>query len=227
VESTVGGTFTEVNELFVATDLKVVGEIRLPIHCCLLGLPEGDPEDLRVVYSHRQALALCQSFLESKRLEARPYHDMAAAAKMLVQERPEGSAAIASSYCAEYYHLQVLAENIEDFPGNVTRFLVVARDEVVSGGNKCSIIFVAEHKAGALFKILQVFADAGINLTRIESMPNRRDPGNYVFFMDFFGSPEEPRVAGALAAAQSRTSFFKFLGCYPAGEAPPPPEAAE
>ncbi len=221
VESTVGGTFTEVNELFVNSDLRIVGEVRLPIHCCLLSLPETDPEELRVVYSHRQALSLCQEFLQRRRLEARPYHDMAAAAKMLVQERPEASGAIASAYCAEYYHLKILAENIEDYPGNVTRYLVLAREEEPDGGNKCSIIFVAEHKAGALFRILQVFAEAGINLTRIESMPNRRDPGNYIFFLDFFGSPQDPRVAEALERVQKKTTMYKFLGCYPAAEIPP------
>lgn len=218
VESTIGGTFTEVNELLVETSLTAVAEIRLPIRHCLLTLPETDPEELRVVYSHRHALGQCQKFIEKHRLEARPYYDMAAAAKMLVQERPEASAAIASSFSAEYYHLKTVAEGIEDLPGHVTRFLVLSAQPASVEGNKCSIIFGTEHKAGSLFSTLKEFADASINLTRIESMPHRLDPGNYVIFLDFSGSPKDPAVARVLQTVESKSPMYKFLGCYPAAE---------
>ena len=216
VESTIGGTVTDVNELLVKTGLNVIGEIRLPVHYCLLTLPETDPAEIRVVYSHRQALSQCQDFLAEGKFETRLYYDVGGAAKMLVQQRPEATAAIASSFSAEYYHLKIVSENIEDHPGNVTRFLVLSASPSVRPGNKCSIIFVAEHKAGALFQILKEFADAGINLTRIESMPNRSDPGNYVFFLDFFGSDKDPDVTTVLARVREKTSVFKFLGCYEA-----------
>jgi prephenate dehydratase/chorismate mutase len=214
VESTLGGTVTDVNECLARTSLQIIGEIKLPIRYCLLTLPDTDPNELRVVYSHRQALSQCQDYLQRNRLEGRPYHDVAAAAKMLVQQRPEASGAIAGSYCAEYYHLRVVAEGIEDHPGNITRFLILSRDGADVPGNKCSIIFVAEHKAGALFKILKEFADIGINLTRIESMPNRLDPGNYVFFLDFFGSDQDPRVTGVLDRVREKSLLYRFQGCY-------------
>lgn len=223
VESTLGGTFTEVNEYLIQTDLRIVGEVRLPIHYHLLTLPETDPDDIRVVYSHRQVLSHCQRYLQEHRLEGRLYYDMAAAAKMLVQERPEASAVLASDFCADFYNLKVVARDVEDLPGHVTRYVVVARAEAVppkDRGNKCSLVFVAEHKAGSLFRILKEFADAGINLTRIESMPNRLDPLNYVFFLDFFGSDQDPMVVGVLERVRAKTSMFRFLGCYysPDGE---------
>ena len=214
VESTLGGTSDEVNEYLVETGLAVVGELRLPIRYSLLTLSETDPEELRVVYSHRQVLSQCQSFLNERKLEGRPYYDMAAAAKMLVQQRPEATGAISSDFSADFYHLKIVKQGVEDKPGNFTRFLVLARKDGYEPGDKCSLVFVAEHKAGALFKILQEFADAGINLTRIESMPNRQDPGNYFFFLDFDGSNQDPHVIEVLDRVREKTVMYRFLGCY-------------
>lgn len=214
VESTIGGTADEVNEYLVETELTVVGELRLPIRYSLLTLPETDPEELRVVYSHRQVLSQCQGFLSKRKLETRPYYDMAAAAKMLIQQRPEATGALSSEFSAEFYHLRVIQRGVEDRPGNFTRFLVLAHGDGYEPGDKCSLVFVAEHKAGALFKILQEFADAGINLTRIESMPNRKDPGNYLFFLDFDGSNQDPHVIDVLNRVQEKTVMYRFLGCY-------------
>jgi len=135
---------------------------------------------------------------------------------MLLQERPEATAAIASRFAAECYNLEVLEENIEDFPNNFTRYLILSRETAQQDGNKCTIFFGTEHKAGALFGTLKEFADAGINLTRIESMPSRNDPGNYVFFLDFDGSIEDPNIKETLKRVEQGSSVFKVLGCYPA-----------
>jgi len=216
VESTLGGTVNEVNEFLANTDLKIIGEIKIPIHYSLVALPESDHHEIRVVYSHRHALSQCQGFLTKRNLEGRPYYDSAGAAKMLLQERPNATAAIASSFAAEFYNLEVLEENIEDFPNNFTRFLILARETEQQNGNKCTIFFGTEHRAGALFGALKEFADAGINLTRIESMPNRRDPGSYVFFLDFDGSIKDKDIREALERVKHLSSSFKVLGCYPA-----------
>lgn len=216
VESTIGGTVNDVNEFLVETDLTVVGELRLPIRYSLLTLPETDPEEIRVVYSHRQVLSQCRRFLGNRKLEGRPYYDMAAAAKMLVQQRPEATGAISSEFSAEFYHLEIVKRGVEDKPGNFTRFLILARNDGTEPGNKCSLVFIAEHRAGALFKILQEFADAGINLTRIESMPNRQDPGNYLFFLDFDGSNQDPHVLEVLERVRRKSIMYRFLGCYKA-----------
>ena len=219
VENSLEGAVTQVNDLLVDTELNVIGEIMIPVHHCLLALPETDYREIKVVYSHPQALAQCREFLTRNKLEPRQFYDTAGAAKMLSNERPKAAAAIASKLAAEIYGLDVIKENVEDHPSNVTRFLVLSRD-VGSGtgksedGNKCSVIFETSHKAGSLFRVLKVFADASINLTRIESRPLRNDPGKYVFLLDFQGSDREEAAQRVLDNVKKETMTFKFLGCY-------------
>lgn len=215
VENTLGGTVTEVNDFLINTSLKIVGEIKIPVSYSFLILPDSDPEEIRVAYSNRQALAQCQGFLQKHNLEGRPFYDSAASARMLVKERPKGSGVFASSFAAEFYNLVTVERNIEDHHDNISRFLILSRETSKELGNKCSIVFIGEHTAGALFRVLKQFADADINLTRIESAPSRRIPGNYVFFLDFQGSIDDPSVKKVLQALEAMTLMYKFLGCYP------------
>jgi len=219
VETTAGGTISDVNQLLMESELQIIGEVKSPIHYSLLALPDTDPREIRVVYSHRQALSQCQGYLAEHDCEGRPYYDAAGAAKMLLRERPKGSAAIASRFAADFYNLAVVAENIEDRE-NITRFLVFSREADERHGNKCSIVFSTEHTAGALFRVLREFADEGINLTRIESMPSRQTLGTYAFFVDFHGSVHDPVVQKAVAEVQKMAPFYRFLGCYPEAEPP-------
>jgi len=212
VENTLGGVVGQVNELLINTDLNVVGAVELPIHLCLLALPGTDHREIRAVYSHPQALAQCRHFLARNKLEPVQYYDTAGAAKMLAEERPKGSAAIASKLSAQLYDLEIIKENIEDLDRNMTRFLVLSKEENREEGNKCSIIFSTEHKAGTLFRVLEVFARENINLTRIESIPT--EPGNYAFFLDFMGSNKHESVVKALGEAEEITSNLKLMGCY-------------
>lgn len=218
VENSLEGAVTHVNDLLIERDLNIIGEVNIPVHHCLLALPETDYKELKVVYSHPQALAQCREFILRHRLEPRPFYDTAGAAKMLSEERLEAAGVIANRLSAELYHLEVIKEDIEDHPSNFTRFIVLARENLNGPGNKCSIIFSVRHKAGALFNVLKILADAEINLTRIESRPERRMPGNYIFFADLEGSDQEARVKDALDAIQKAALTYKFLGCYMAAE---------
>jgi prephenate dehydratase/chorismate mutase/prephenate dehydratase len=212
VENILGGVVGQVNELLINTDLNVVGAVELPIHLCLLALPGTDHREIRAVYSHPQALAQCRHFLARNKLEPVQYYDTAGAAKMLAGKRPKGSAAIASKLSAQLYDLEIIKENIEDLDRNMTRFLVLSKEENREEGNKCSVIFSTEHKAGTLFRVLEVFARENINLTRIESIPT--EPGNYAFFLDFMGSNKHESVVKALGEAEEITSNLKLMGCY-------------
>lgn len=214
VENSLEGAVTAVNDLLVETDLKIVGEIKVPVHHCLLALPETDYRDIKVVYSHPQALAQCRGFIARNKLEPRPYYDTAGAAMMLSNERPKAAAAIASRLCAEIYDLEVLKENIEDHESNNTRFVVLAKEGSREKGDKCSIIFSTAHKAGALYEVLKLFSQAGVNLTRIESRPIRKDVGKFAFLLDFEGSIGDSEVATVLEKVQKETMMYKFLGCY-------------
>ena len=133
---------------------------------------------------------------------------------MLGTKRPKATAAIASSLCAELYNLDIIKEGIEDHAENKTRFLILSKQEPEEPGKKCSILFSTAHRAGALFEILQLFAEARINLTRIESMPNREDPGNYCFFLDFEGNEQDEKVQEVLEHVVKNSMIYKFLGCY-------------
>jgi prephenate dehydratase/chorismate mutase/prephenate dehydratase len=212
VENTLGGSVGEVNRLLIQTGLKVVGALDLPIHQCLLALPGTDHREIRKVYSHPQALAQTRRFLERNKLEAVSFPDTAGAARMLAEKKPEGSAAIAGRLAAERYQLEIIKENIEDLETNRTRFLVLAREPNPEGGEKCSIVFSTEHKAGTLFRVLEVFARADVNLTRIESMAH--EPGNYAFLLDFIGSDQAPPVVNLLHQVEGLSTGFKLLGCY-------------
>lgn len=212
VENSLGGVVGQVNELLISTDLHVVGAIQLPIRLCLLVVPDADHREIRTVYSHPQALAQCRFFLSRQRLDPVPYHDTAGAARMVAESRPEHSAAVASRLAARLYNLDVIMEGIEDRPENITRFLVLSRERNGKEGGKCSIIFSTEHKAGTLFRVLQAFAERGINLTRIESVPE--GGGSYAFLLDFVGSDRDENVASALARARGITTRFRMIGCY-------------
>ncbi|OPY57015.1 MAG: P-protein [Pelotomaculum sp. PtaU1.Bin035] len=217
VENSLEGAVTQVNDLLVEADVtkvKIVGEVKIPIHHCLLTLPGADYNEIKVVYSHPQALAQCRKFISGHGLEQRPYYDTAGAAMMLSNNRSRTVAAIASKLCAELYNLEIRAEGIEDNEFNTTRFLMLSRHESKEDGNKCSIIFSTEHRAGALFSVLKIFSDAGLNLTRIESRPIRKDPGKYAFLLDFQGSNRDQKVIDALGETRRKTILYKFLGCY-------------
>lgn len=214
VENSLEGGVNAVNDLLVETSLHVVGEVQLPIHHCLLALPDTDYREIKMVYSHPQALGQCRGFLTRNKLEARPYYDTAGAAMMLVSERPKAAAVIASRLAAEIYNLEILKEDIEDHESNSTRFLVLSREKGKENGNKCSIVFSTLHKAGALFSVLKIFADAELNLTRIESRPIRDERKKFAFLLDFQGSESDPRVQQALDKAQKEMASFRLLGCY-------------
>ena len=216
VENSLEGAVTQVNDLLTSTRLKVIGETKVPVRHCLLAPVESDLGEIRVVYSHPQALAQCNRFILQNQLEPRPYYDTAGAAKMLAREHPRAAAAIASCLCAELYDLQVIRQQIEDGPANHTRFLLISREPFKGKASKTSIIFSTAHEAGQLFRVLRLFAEANINLTRIASMPLRSDPGNYSFFLDFQGAVDDEEVIQIFKQLETMTISFKCLGSYPA-----------
>ena len=214
MENSIEGAVNEVNDLLVETDLRIVGEAIIPIHHCLLALPNQDRKKLRIIYSHPQALGQCRDFIVRHKLEARPFYDTAGAADMLREQEPPSTAVIASRLCADLYRLEVLEENIEDDHSNRTRFVVLSREPAAVAGNKISIIFSVRHQPGGLFSALRSLSERGINMTRIESRRLRNDQGSYAFFVDLEGCDRDPGTASALEEISRATTGFKLLGCY-------------
>lgn len=213
VENTSEGSIGEVNDLLVKKEIFIVGEIRLQVNHSLLTLPQTEFREIKFVYSHPQALAQCRNFIFRYNLNPVPFYDTAGAAKWLSETKQPGSAVIANSLCTKY-GLKVVKENIQDEKVNLTRFIIISKEENKEGGDKCSIVFCIPDKVGALGSVLRIFSEKGINLSRIESRPNRKEKGKYIFLVDFSGSVKEKNVRLALEEVKKKTESFKFLGCY-------------
>jgi chorismate mutase / prephenate dehydratase len=219
VENTTAGSINEAYDLLAQTSLAVVGEEVLRVEHCLVGLPEASLDQIRRVYSHPQALAQCSVFLAGlDDCAVQSFTDTAMSVQKVRDERDPTQAAVASERAADLYGLKVLTRNIENQKDNYTRFMVVARtplrlDESVTC--KTSLIFSTRHEQGALVRCLNVLADQGLNLTKLESRPRPNSPFEYLFYVDFEGNLESEAVRGAIEGMRAHTSSLKVLGCYP------------
>jgi len=214
VENSLEGAVVGVDDLLMEYDLHICGEVKLHINHTLLTLPESDYKGINVVYSHPQAIAQCSKFINRHRLEAHPFYNTAGAAKMLSETRPRATAVIATKLCAEIYDLKIVNEDIENDASNFTRFILLSKEKGDQEGNKCSIIFTLKDQTGALYNVLKLFADAGINITRIESRPSTSSPANTAFLMDFSGSINDEEILETLVALEKKSIMYKLLGCY-------------
>ncbi len=217
VENSTEGVVAQTLDRFIASPLSITAEVLLRIDHCLLA-KQSDPQKIRRIVSHPQSFAQCRGWL-AQHLPGVPLVEMAsnAVAAAEAAKRP-GTAAIAGRSAAERYKLELVAASIQDLPNNVTRFLVVSQDPrgKPTGDDKTSILFAVPHESGALFKVLEAFAQQRINLSTIESRPLKGRAWEYVFFIDLGGHADQPRMAKALTVLKRRAQFVKVLGSYPA-----------
>ncbi|MCS6958277.1 MAG: prephenate dehydratase [Aquificaceae bacterium] len=215
VENTTEGVVNYTLDMFLESDLNIVGEIVIPIKLNLLSTANR-LEDIRTVYSHKHALAQCKEWLRKNIPEAVLVEtESTAKACELVMEL-EDAGAIASEVAAYTYHLNILVENIQDNPNNYTRFIVVGKRLMKpTGKDKTSLIFAVKDEPGALFRALESFYKHGVNLTRIVSRPSKKKLWDYVFFVDLEGHAEEENVKEALELLRERAQMVKVLGSYP------------
>ncbi len=214
VENSTEGVVNHTLDMFMASPLHICGEVMLRINHHLLGC--GGLEAVQRVYSHQQSLAQCRGWLDRNLPQAeRIAVGSNAEAARLAHDEPD-SAAIAGEAAADIYQIAFLARNIEDEPGNTTRFLVVGRQQVTpSGDDKTSLLLAVPNRAGGLYQLLAPMADHRISMTKIESRPSRRGMWDYVFFIDVEGHRADAPVADALAALEQQASLFRVLGSYP------------
>jgi chorismate mutase/prephenate dehydratase len=215
IENSTEGVVNHTLDMFVDSDLIIVGEREEPISQNLLSI-SGSLKSIKRVYSHWQAIAQCRKWLEA-RLPGVPVHEAASTADAAVQATLDPAVgAIASGLAAQIYHLKVLAPKIEDYPDNATRFLIIGHQAPPrTGHDKTSILLSLKDRVGALYDILTPFRRAGINLTKIESRPTKKKAWQYLFFMDFIGHQSEPRVERALMELRKKCTMLKILGSYP------------
>lgn len=216
VENSLEGIISRVYDLFLNSSLKVCGEIELRIMHCLIANPTASLDTIKRVYSHPQALGQSQAFLRHLNAELVSTYDTAGSVKLIKEQNIKDGAAVASARAAEIYGMKILARGIEDNPENYTRFFILAReDSPPTGKDKTSIVFSVKHRPGALFSALKEFADARINLTKIESRPTRQRAWEYNFYLDFEGHREDRAVKEALRRVEEMSLFLKVLGSYP------------
>ena len=216
IENSTEGGIADTLEMFMDSDLKVCAEIILPIHHHLIG---GCPvAQVKRVYSKRQVFGQCKRWIADNLAHGEPVGvSSTSEAARRASEAPDDSAAIAHEGAAGLYGLKVLARAIEDWTHNMTRFLVITREDVgrPTGKDKTSIMCWIKDEVGALYGVLLPFKDSGINLTKIESFPSRRRPWEYLFFVDFEGHVRDDPVRHAIDNAKVLCKELKILGSFP------------
>ncbi|OGV63761.1 MAG: prephenate dehydratase [Lentisphaerae bacterium RIFOXYB12_FULL_65_16] len=215
VENSTEGAVTHTLDMFVDSNVKVCAEINMAIHHNLLSHCRTK-EEIKVIYSHPQVFGQCRHWLQ-RHLPTIPLVEVSSTTEAASRCANEpAAAALASALAADRYNLDVLAQNTEDFSDNLTRFLVLSRqDGKPTGDDKTSMFFVLRDRVGALYESLRPFYAHKINLTFIESRPSRRKRWEYYFFVDFLGHVSEKRVQEVLAELGEHCQFVKIVGSYP------------
>lgn len=215
VENSTEGVITHTLDRLLISSLNICGEVEIRVHQNLMGLAEN-LADISAVYSHQQSLAQCRQWLDKHMPNAQrvAVSSNAEAARLAAADKQ--IVAIAGVAAAELYHLPILAKNIEDVAHNTTRFIVVGRQLSSSTGNdKTSLVVSTGNKPGALYRVLEPFAQFGVDMVNIESRPSHQGLWDYVFFIDIQGHADDAKVANALAALQDKVNMLKILGSYP------------
>jgi prephenate dehydratase len=218
VDNSQAGSINETYDLFLKHGLHLVGEAIVRVDHCLVALPGTALDDLTEVISHPQAIAQCEEFLTALGVSLRADYDTAGAARRIADEKLELTGAISSRRAADLHGLRVLAERIQTYPDNYTRFGALSRDpEPLRAANKSSLVFGVSHVAGSLYRCLGAFAERHLNLTKLESRPRAGRPWEFVFYVDVEAPASEPEMVAALGEVSEHATFTRLLGSYGSG----------
>ena len=200
--------------------LNIYAEYFQKIEHNLLGLPGTKVSEIKDVYSHAQALSQCSKFIKSNKLTEHVRADTAGSAEMVSKSKNKTKAAVASSLSAKTYNLEIIKNNIENEKGNLTRFLVMGKNisQPEFSGKKyiTSFLFKLKSKPAALYQSLGGFAINGVNLTKLQSYPEKNSFDSFFFLCDLDGHIEEPRVQKSLEDLGLHCQDFHVLGVFEA-----------
>lgn len=215
IENSLEGSINITLDLLLKNKLPIVGEVVIHVgHCLLL---KGDRDDVTMICSNPTALAQCREYIKNSFPNAKIYSATSTAEAAQKASLVKHIAAIASREAAIEYKLKIFAAGIQDANENYTRFVVIGREESAPTSNdKTSIIvFPKENKPAELYRILGVFAEKGIDLTKVESRTTKKTLGDYLFYIDLKGHIKDEIIAKALAELALKVQSVKILGSYP------------
>lgn len=218
IENARSGSILYNYSLIRESGLKVLGECNLRIKQNLMALPGQSIDLIREVWSHPVALSQCMNFLnrypEISLIESA---DTAASARKISENQVKGVAAIGADIAASMYSMEILAQGIETYKKNYTRFLVVGKDNGDwSGADKASVCFSLGHKPGSLASLLMLLADMSINLSKIQSVPKINGGWEYLFYLDL-EFDETVDVNGLVNVLERNSNDLEILGIYKKG----------
>jgi len=215
MDNSQAGSINETYDLFLRHGLHLVGETIVRVDHSLLALPGTALDEVREVISHPQAIAQCEEFLSALDANVRAEYNTAGAAKKIAEGELRGVAAIASRRAGELYGLEPLADRIQTYPDNSTRFGALSRDPApLADPDKSSLVFGVGHVSGSLYRCLGALAERHLNLTKLESRPRPGRPWEYVFYADVDAAAAVPEMVDALEAMSEHATFTRLLGTY-------------
>jgi prephenate dehydratase len=218
IDNSQAGSINETYDLFLKHGLHLVAETVVSVNHCLLALPGMHIDDLTEVVSHPQAVAQCEEFLSAMGVSIRADYDTAGSARRIVEEKLETTGAIASKRAADLYGLDILAERIQTYPDNYTRFGALSRDPAsLSQPGKTSLVFGVGHVPGGLYRCLGAFAERHLNLAKLESRPRAGRLWEYVIYLDVEAPADAPPMVEALSDVSEHATFTRLLGTYASG----------
>ena len=216
VENSSTGGIGTVEDLLKEYNLYIVGEECIRISQNLVGIKGATVDDIKEVYSHPQGFEQSTKFFDKhKDYNLIPYSNTAISAKLVSDLKDKSKAAIASERAAKLYDLKIIKKDVNDLKNNYTRFIVIGRDlECDETCDKVSILFSIEDTSGGLYTVIRDIKEFGLNMSKIESRPNRNNPWNYIFFVDFDGNLFDENIKKAINTIARSSKYFKLLGCY-------------
>jgi len=219
IENSTEGAVNSTLDAFVKSDLKICSEVLMRISHYLLS--NSSLEDIKEVRSHPQVLAQCRDWIDKNLKHAAVVAASSSTEAAIMAAEDSSLAAIGSRLAADLYGLNILVEQIQDVPNNMTRFLVVGHHySNKTGDDKTSVLFSVKHEAGALANALMLLARHGLNLTNIQLRPSGMKAWEYIFFVDLDGHIDDEPVREALQELGKESILVRMLGSYPKAETP-------
>ena len=216
IENSTAGSVNEIYDLLIRYNVHIVRSTRVRIDHQLLSAKGAKLKDIKTIYSHPQAINQCSHFLSTlKGVEIIPFDNTAMAAQKVSKDTTCTTASISSKNCKDLYNMEVLAQDIQNFDSNHTRFICIAKDaRIYPGANRTSIMMVMSHKPGTLFSVLSKFNATGANLVKLESRPIPGRDFEFMFYFDIELSIYDKKFASLISELDHCGEQFKYFGTY-------------